>query len=133
MRPAFSILIVDHDTLITTIIILINIINIIILITREKDDVLEVESEGRDADDELAARLEAGEVVSLGGKVIVTMIIIIINIIIIIISLGRKVIIIMRALVITKLKPVLYSTLWMAMSDENLSPKETPTIIIITI
>ena len=75
MRPAFSILIVDHDdTLITTIIILINIINIIILITREKDDVLEVESEGRDADDELAARLEAGEVVSLGGKVIVTMI-----------------------------------------------------------
>ena len=82
MRPAFSILIVDHDTLITTIIILINIINIIILITREKDDVLEVESEGRDADDELAARLEAGEVVSLGGKVIVTMIIIIIIIII---------------------------------------------------
>ena len=74
VRPAFSILIVDHDTLITTIIILINIINIIniiILITREKDDVLEVESEGRDADDELAARLEAGEVVSLGGKVLI--------------------------------------------------------------
>ena len=37
--------------------------------TREKDDVLETEAEGRDADDELAARLEAGEVVSLGGKV----------------------------------------------------------------
>ena len=38
--------------------------------TREKDDVLETEAEGRDADDELAARLEAGEVVSLGGKVL---------------------------------------------------------------
>ena len=37
--------------------------------SREKDDVLETEAEGRDADDELAARLEAGEVVSLGGKV----------------------------------------------------------------
>ena len=37
--------------------------------TREKDDVLETEAEGRDADDELAARLEAGEGVSLGGKV----------------------------------------------------------------
>ena len=98
MRPAFSVLIVDHDTLITTIIILINIIVIVIIITREKDDVLEVESEGRDADDELAARLEAGEVVSLGGKVIVTMIIIIMVIIkIIIISLGGKVIIIMRS------------------------------------
>ena len=31
---------------------------------------LETEAEGRDADDELAARLEAGEVVSLGGKVL---------------------------------------------------------------
>ena len=39
--------------------------------TREKDDVLETEAEGRDADDELAARLEAGEVVSLGGKVLI--------------------------------------------------------------
>ena len=99
MRPAFSVLIADHDTLITTIIILINIIVIVIMITREKDDVLEVESEGRDADDELAARLEAGEVVSLGGKVIVTMIVIIMIIIIniIIISLGGKVIIIMRS------------------------------------
>ena len=37
--------------------------------SREKDDVLETEAEGRDADDELAARLEAGDVVSLGGKV----------------------------------------------------------------
>ena len=98
MRPAFSVLIVDHDSLITNIIILINIIVIVIIITREKDDVLEVESEGRDADDELAARLEAGEVVSLGGKVIVTMISIIMVIInIIIISLGGKVIIIMRS------------------------------------
>ena len=32
---------------------------------------LETEAEGRDADDELAARLEAGEVVSLGGKVLI--------------------------------------------------------------
>ena len=40
---------------------------------------LETEAEGRDADDELAARLEAGEVVSLGGKVLAAHLLIILG------------------------------------------------------